>query len=278
LTRVAAVLVTSNSERWLEQTLASVRDQARPADEIVIVDDASSDGTGAVIDRVLGQRARVVASRARSTDKTSRIAANFRQGLQEVRDCGIAVLGDHDDVWHPQRIAHQVEVLDVWRDIELLASDGRLVDVDGAPVPGSLRTAFPVPADFNEMSPALQVRTVIRRSVATGGASAVRPEAFADVEIPPGWLHDRWWSLVAAARGSLRVDVDAVIDYRVSPEQEVGLDRGHQARSAVQRLRTGLASAGSTMSRIRDLQGLSRYATPSTSAEFAGSRLLRTLM
>ncbi len=278
MTRVAAVLVTSNSERWLEQTLASVRDQARPADEIVIVDDASSDGTGAVIDRVLGQRARVVASRARSTDKTSRIAANFRQGLQEVRDCGIAVLGDHDDVWHPQRIAHQVEVLDVWRDIELLASDGRLVDVDGAPVPGSLRTAFPVPADFNEMSPALQVRTVIRRSVATGGASAVRPEAFADVEIPPGWLHDRWWSLVAAARGSLRVDVDAVIDYRVSPEQEVGLDRGHQARSAVQRLRTGLASAGSTMSRIRDLQGLSRYATPSTSAEFAGSRLLRTLM
>ena len=278
MTRVAAVLVTSNSERWLEPTLASVRDQDRPADAIVIVDDASSDGTRAVIDRVLGERARVVASRARSTDKTSRIAANFRQGLQEVRDCGIAVLGDHDDVWHPQRIAHQVEVLDVWRDIELLASDGRLVDVDGAPVPGSLRTAFPVPADFNEMSPALQVRTVIRRSVATGGASAVRPEAFADVEIPPGWLHDRWWSLVAAARGSLRVDVDAVIDYRVSPEQEVGLDRGHQARSAVQRLRTGLVSAGSTMSRIRDLQGLSRYATPSTSAEFAGSRLLRTLM
>lgn len=278
MTRVAAVLVTSNSERWLEPTLASVRDQDRPADEIVIVDDASSDGTRAVIDRVLGERARVVASRARSTDKTSRIAANFRQGLQEVRDCGIAVLGDHDDVWHPHRIAHQVEVLDVWRDIELLASDGRLVDVDGAPVPGSLRTAFPVPADFNEMSPALQVRTVIRRSVATGGASAVRPEAFADVEIPPGWLHDRWWSLVAAARGSLRVDVDAVIDYRVSPEQEVGLDRGHQARSAVQRLRTGLASAGSTMSRIRDLQGLSRYATPSTSAEFAGSRLLRTLL
>ncbi len=278
MTRVAAVLVTSNSERWLEPTLASVRDQDRPADAIVIVDDASSDGTRAVIDQVLGERARVVASRARSTDKTSRIAANFRQGLQEVRDCGIAVLGDHDDVWHPHRIAHQVEVLDVWRDIELLASDGRLVDVDGAPVPGSLRTAFPVPADFNEMSPALQVRTVIRRSVATGGASAVRPEAFADVEIPPGWLHDRWWSLVAAARGSLRVDVDAVIDYRVSPEQEVGLDRGHQARSAVQRLRTGLASAGSTMSRIRDLQGLSRYATPSTSAEFAGSRLLRTLM
>ena len=278
MTRVAAVLVTSNSERWLEPTLASVRDQDRPADEIVIVDDASSDGTRAVIDRVLGERARVVASRARSTDKASRIAANFRQGLQEVRDCGIAVLGDHDDVWHPHRIAHQVKVLDVWRDIELLASDGRLVDVDGAPVPGSLRTAFPVPADFNEMSPALQVRTVIRRSVATGGASAVRPEAFADVEIPPGWLHDRWWSLVAAARESLRVDVDAVIDYRVSPEQEVGLDRGHQARSAVQRLRTGLASAGSTMSRIRDLQGLSRYATPSTSAEFAGSRLLRTLL
>ena len=277
MTRVAAVLVTSNSARWLEQTLEGVAAQSRPADEIVIVDDASTDDTHAIITRVLGARARVVQSRVEAADRTTRIAANFRQALQETRDCDVTVLGDHDDVWLPDRIAHKVDLLQTWPKVELIASDGRLIDEEGDAIPGSLRTAFPVPADFNDLSPALQLRATLRRSVATGGASAVRPSAFANVDIPNGWLHDRWWSLVAAARETLRIDADAVIDYRVSSGQEVGLSRGRQDHAAVNRLRGALASAGTTMSRVRDVQGLKRYATPATAPELSTVRLLRTL-
>ena len=51
MTRVAAVIVTSNSERWLEQTLASVVAQTRQPDEIVIVAnwDSSSQRKGVVL-------------------------------------------------------------------------------------------------------------------------------------------------------------------------------------------------------------------------------------
>jgi len=277
MTRVAAVVVTSNSARWLEQTLESVKAQTRPADEIVIVDDHSTDDTHAIITRVLGARARVVQSRVQAADRTTRIAANFRLALQETRDFDVTVLGDHDDVWHDDRIAHQVGQLEVWPEVELLASDGSLIDEAGFARPGSLRMAFPVPADFNDLPLGLQLRATLRRSVATGGASAVRPAAFANVEVPKGWLHDRWWSLVAAARGSLRVDADAVIDYRVSSGQEVGLSRGRQDQAALDRLRGALASVGTTMSRIRDVQGLKSYATPATAPELSTARLLRTL-
>jgi len=122
------------------------------------------------------------------------------------------------------------------------------------------------------------MRAVIRRSVATGGASAVRPRAFVDVEIPAGWLHDRWWSLVATAREALRLDDEAVIDYRISPGQEVGLDRGHQARAALDRVGEGIKAAGSTARRVRDLQALSHDATRATAAELRGARLLRNLL
>ena len=105
----------------------------------------------------------------------------------------------------------------------------------------------------------------------------MRPSAFATVDIPNGWLHDRWWSLVAASRETLRIDADAVIDYRVSSGQEVGLSRGRQDQAAVDRLRGALASAGPTMSRVRDVQGLKRYATPATAPELSTVRLLRTL-
>ena len=277
MTRVAAVLVTSNSERWLEQTLLSVLEQSRVADELVIVDDGSTDKTFAIIERVAGPRARVVAATSSSPDLSTRIAANFRQGLQQVRGCDVVVLGDHDDVWHADRIAHQIEVMQVWSDTSMLASDGRLIDVSGLVIPGSLRTAFPVPEGFNERPPADQMRAVIRRSIATGGASAVRPAAFADAAIPPGWLHDRWWSLLATAREQMRLDDAEVIDYRLSPGQEVGLDRGRQDRSPMGRIRSGITDLASTRSRLDDLRGLAKVATPQTAPELRGLRLLRNL-
>ena len=45
MTRVAAVLVTHDAEPWIEATLASIVAQTRQPDEIVVVDDASTDAT-----------------------------------------------------------------------------------------------------------------------------------------------------------------------------------------------------------------------------------------
>lgn len=278
MTRVAAVLVTSNSERWIEATARSVAGQSRAPDEIVVIDDRSTDATRDILARVLGDRARIVASTAQSTDRTVRIAHNFRQGLAECGACGIAVLGDHDDVWHSGRVGHQAGLLEARDADSMVASDGRLVDEAGTPVGGTLRDAFPVPVGFDGLAAAERMRTVLRHSVATGGASAVRPEAFADVVIPDGWLHDRWWSLVAAAREQLRVDPEVVIDYRVSAAQQVGLGRGHQDRGALARIVAGAGGLGATLARLRDLGGLAAIATPATHPEVSGPRLVRNLL
>ena len=49
MTRVAAAIVTHNSAAWLPATLASVLSQSRPPDRVVVVDDASTDATVAIL-------------------------------------------------------------------------------------------------------------------------------------------------------------------------------------------------------------------------------------
>ncbi|MBK9738977.1 MAG: glycosyltransferase [Actinobacteria bacterium] len=279
MTRAAAVIVTHDSQRWIESTLRSVLAQSRPADEIVVIDDHSTDGTLGIIAETLGESVRCEAALSTAPDRLTRIAQNFEQGVRACSDVDVALLGDHDDVWHPERVAHQVALLERHPTMAMVASDGLLVDADGEQVGGSLRAVFPVAEGFNEMSPADQMRTVLRRSVATGGASAVRPSAFSDVMIPPGWLHDRWWSLVATAREAMLVDDALVIDYRVTQEQEIGLDLGQQGQSTVRRLTGSMAHASGTVAKLRDITRLlSPLATPQTAPELAGRRLLRNLL
>ena len=258
---VAALLVTHNAAGWIEQTLQGIRTQRHQPDAIVIVDDQSTDDTRAIIERVLGDQAQILTSTSRVEDTTTRIAQNFLQGLRACTAYDIAVLGDHDDIWHPARIGHQANQLRLHPQAAMLASNGRLVNSHGKPTGTTLRDAFPVPEDFNDLPAHERMRIAIRQSVATGGASAVRPQVFADEAIPAGWLHDRWWSLVACARGAFRLDDDTVIDYRLTDTQEVGLDPGHQAQAPLARLQTAVTRAPQVLGKLRDLRSLADQAT-----------------
>ncbi|MDO8307630.1 MAG: glycosyltransferase [Actinomycetota bacterium] len=250
MTRIAAAIVTHNSAAWLPDTLASVLSQSRPADLVVVVDDASTDGTAAIL-RDHGIDA--IPARSRESDRVTRIAANFRQAVEAARTCDLVVLGDHDDVWHPSRLAHQASIMEATPAALLLASDGLLVDADGLPMGGTLRSTFPIPDGWVGLAPAGRMREVLRHAVATGGASAIRPAAFPTLDVPRGWLHDRWWSLVAAARSGLLLDDGIVIDYRIQPGQQVGLDRAAQAHGPIGRLGALAGEAGRSWGKSRDV-------------------------
>ena len=251
MTRIAALLVTKDAERWLPATLASIAAQSRTADELVAVDDGSTDGTR---DLLAAAGFRIVDAATNSADVTTRIAQNFVQGARACPEADVIVLGDHDDVWHPDRIAHQAGILEVWAQSLMLASDGLLVDAGGQPTGGTLRSAFPVSDEWDAMSPAERMRTCLRSSVATGGASAIRPSAFPTLDVPPGWLHDRWWSLVATGLDAMLIDRRAVIDYRVQPGQQLGLEAGAQSSGGVGRLAALLGQGGRARNKARDLR------------------------
>lgn len=259
MTAVAALLVTHNAAPWLPETLTSVLTQERQADLIIAVDDDSTDSTREIVGE-LAPSALVLRSRTEAQDAVTRTAHNFVQGAVHALTlgCDLVILGDHDDIWHPHRIAHQSAVLEADPRLAMVASNGRLtfdIPEGGAGRPATLREAFPVDAAFATWTPEQQVSYALGHSVATGGASAIRVSRLAPALVPPlGWLHDRWWSLAACMLGGMRVDSEIVIDYRVRAGQQVGIARGRQAESGARRALGTLTRAGHLVTRARDVR------------------------
>lgn len=260
--RVAVAIVTHNGERWLPEVLASLFAQSRTPDTLVFVDDHSTDATVTILK---DHGIEVTKAQTTLSDPKARTGANFEQAVRiaMARGMQLVALGDQDDVWEPNRIAHQAWLMDERTHLAMLASDGRLVDESGQPTEGTLRTSFPLPNGWWEMTAAERMRAAMKRSVATGGASMLRPELLGTaLTVPPGWLHDRWWSLAALAMDAFSVDDRTVIDYRVSGGQQVGLDAGTQQKGTADRL---LAMAGSPLrlaSRFGDVRSLRSVASP----------------
>ena len=150
-------------------------------------------------------------------------------------------------------------------------------DLIDYPLEDAAIDVFEVPKDLNDRPCEQIARHVIRNSVATGSASMIRRDLLRQPQgIPPqGWLHDRWWSLVAASHCGLRVDQEPVIDYRVSLDQQIGLDRGRQATTGPSRLTTGRLS---DLARLRDVMALHQHANEAARRPFTPTSVLRSLI
>jgi glycosyltransferase involved in cell wall biosynthesis len=99
----AAVIPTYQRERTVGRAIESVLQQTRPADEVIVVDDGSTDGTGHVLDGFPSVRV------IRQEQAGSAAARNH--GVRAASSTWIAFL-DSDDWWeadHLERIARAVE-------------------------------------------------------------------------------------------------------------------------------------------------------------------------
>ena len=246
--------MTCNSQAYLGDLLASIDSQTRSPDVRIAIDDTSTDSTQELLEE---NGFTVFRATSSAEDTITRIAQNFLQGVRAAvaTRADAVILGDHDDVWHRDRVDHQVSFLDDHPSVALLASDGYLIDEHGAAVSGTIRSTFPVPEGFNDRPIRAQLAYVLRHSIATGGACALRPGALTDWSIPAGWLHDRWWSLGAVRAGRFAVDQTPVIDYRVTSNQQVGLDAAHQG-DGMRWMGRKARNASRSASRARDLARL----------------------
>lgn len=112
-----AVLLTTHGSPHLAEALGSVLAQGMADLELVVVDDASTDGTAALLAATRDPRLRVLRAPRRSG-----VVAARNLGLEAVRAPLVAML-DHDDACHPDRLALQARAME---------GDPRLVLCGGA--------------------------------------------------------------------------------------------------------------------------------------------------
>ncbi|MBN8451438.1 MAG: glycosyltransferase family 2 protein [Accumulibacter sp.] len=195
---ISVCLCTYNGARYLQGQLASVLCQLGSEDEVILVDDVSTDDTVAVAESFADRRIKIF----RNVERLG-IVRNFERALMESRG-ELLFLCDQDDLWLPKKVAIVRAAL---QECDLVISDATLVDATGEETAGSFFA-------LHNSGPGL-LRNVVRNSY-IGCCMAFRRKLL-DVALPfpkgvP--MHDVWLGCVAEMLGSTRFVGQALVHYR----------------------------------------------------------------
>ena len=124
--RVSVVIATHNRAELLPTAVESILQQTLQDFEIVIVDDASTDETPEVVERLSAQDARI---RALRSEENVGAGGARNLGFAEARGEFVAVLDD-DERAEPERLEQQVAFLDQHAQVAVVFSAIRWVDAE----------------------------------------------------------------------------------------------------------------------------------------------------
>jgi glycosyltransferase involved in cell wall biosynthesis len=113
----STIIPVRNGARFVAQAVRSIADQIGPDDEIIAVNDGSSDATGDILAAIGDPRLHVIVGPGRG------VSAARNTGLARARGTFVAFL-DHDDLWPPGR--HHVLLEALLAEPECGASFGRV--------------------------------------------------------------------------------------------------------------------------------------------------------
>ena len=167
---ISVVIPTWNAASLLESTLRSLFDQTRKPEEILIVDDASTDGTQNLIRR-LAATSPVQIRFEGLPSNTGGPSAPTNRGLELAKGDFIALL-DHDDVMLPDKLEKQASVLEnnsgvdlVLSDYEHFTSEGTLAESDARQwePEGHQMLGLNQNKEVQVLDPAQFLKTMVRR-------------------------------------------------------------------------------------------------------------------
>ncbi|WP_312673112.1 glycosyltransferase family 2 protein [Microbacterium sp.] len=227
--RVSVCMATYNGERYLAPQLESILAELEPQDEVVVVDDASTDGTVAVLAGFDDPRIRV---HARGDNRG--YVRTFEEALNRATG-DVVMLSDQDDVWIPGRRALFLAALE---DSAVAASNLVLLGSDD-PLPNPItRRPWRLRAAWSRQGVRNALRILAGMAPYYGCAMAVRRDALDRVLPFPPYLdesHDLWIALVGNAHRTM-THIEAptirrrIHDANASPSRPRGIGAVLRAR------------------------------------------------
>ncbi len=223
---VSVIVPVFNGERFLAEALRSVLDQTLPPDEIIVVDDGSTDGSAALAAQFTAQFPGVLVFQ--QPNRGAGAALNL--GIRHARGDLLAFL-DADDRWLPGKLAAQVAILDADATADMVFGHFRQFRQDegeGAGYSGE-------PVFIGEPQPGIsRCAMLIRR------AAFARAGAFSEDPGLPEFIH---WYMQAQTAGLRAVVLPEVVFERRIHAHNSGGGRSQEAlrQSYLRVLRQSLA-------------------------------------
>ena len=133
---VSVIMPCYNMEKYITATIHSVQRQTYPHWELLIVDDASTDGTVGIVQNLCSQDDKI---QFVVKPKHSGIADTRNQCISMAKGRFLAFL-DADDVWHPDKLEQQLQFM-TERKIGFCYSSYDCVDEEGKPLEKMVKSA-----------------------------------------------------------------------------------------------------------------------------------------
>jgi len=200
---VSIVLGAYNGEKYLKEQLDSIINQTYPNMEIVVVDDASTDGTKAILENYAAKDDRI---KVYFNENNVGVIKNFENGVLQTHGAYIA-FADQDDVWAADKIETLVSNLG---DAMLVYCNSEYIDAYGKTMNKKL-------TDYRNPLNGRNLFVVDENSgIWVAGHALLFRRELLDTALPftQYEYHDMWIAYVAMIKGVIKFIPDVLVYYR----------------------------------------------------------------
>ena len=199
---VSVVMAVFNGREFLREQVDSVLAQLDQGDELLVIDDASTDGGLASLGALALSRVRILAN-ARNIG----VILSFQRGLA-LASHDVIFLCDQDDIWMPGKRAAYVAEFERDSAICVVISDSEVIDSEGRVIAASFMASR---GGFNG-----SVSSTLWRNRYLGCAMAIRRSVL-EIALPfpanvP--MHDMWLGALGAISGRVSYLPQPYMQYR----------------------------------------------------------------
>jgi glycosyltransferase involved in cell wall biosynthesis len=169
LVRISILLTCYNHIAYLPDAIESLDAQTYRDFEVIALDDGSTDGTREMLTKAAASRKHWT---LQFNAQNLGTYGSLNQGLALAKGELIAIFND-DDVWEPEKLARQIELLDAHPEVGLVHTNGIFIGAKGEQLPGT-----PLGFDFPKTKTGNGILTLIYSNKIIASAVLVRRECF----------------------------------------------------------------------------------------------------
>lgn len=218
--KISIVLPVFNGERYLADAIRSCLAQSERGLELIVVDDASTDGTPDILHRLAAEDGRI---RRHRNAANLRLPASLNEGFRHARGRYWTWTSD-DNCWAPTALARLSGILDATPDCQIAYADYTTIDAEGAVLERQTAGDVRRLGHSNVIGPCFLYRAAVHTALGGFDETAFLAEDY-----------DFW--LRAASRFRFVHVAEDLYRYRTHPAS-LGVSRSAEVQAAVERVLT----------------------------------------
>ncbi len=211
---ISIALCTYNGEKFIGEQLASLINQTRQADEIIICDDHSTDNTIEIVKQIMEP------TNLNWTLKINQVNLGFTKNFEQaIHLCtgDIILLSDQDDYWLNNKIEKFEHFFTKNNNSLIIFSDAELVDKNLNKLNTNLWKARRMQNFAFETDSFSMLKKVLNRNMINGCTMGFKRHVLQEaIPFSPKWSHDEWIVIVSVLcnNGSVYAIPESLILYR----------------------------------------------------------------